>query len=40
MSLQLAAASYCIYIYILGFKEKEKRAAMVAKATLHKQGSV
>jgi hypothetical protein len=39
MSLQLAAASY-IYIYILRFKEKEKRAAVVANATVTKQGSV
>ena len=30
----------CIYINILRFKEKEKRAAVVAKATVHKQGSV
>jgi hypothetical protein len=28
-----------IYTYILRFKEKEKRAAVVAKATVHKQGS-
>jgi hypothetical protein len=39
MSLLLAAASY-IFIYTLRFKEKEKRAAVMAKATLHKQGSV
>jgi len=35
MSLQLAAASY-IHVYTLGFKEKEKRAAVVAKASVHK----
>jgi hypothetical protein len=29
-----------LYIYILRFKEKDKRAAVMAKATLHKQGSV
>jgi hypothetical protein len=39
MYLQLTAASY-IYVYTLRFKEKEKRAAMVANATVHKQGSV
>jgi hypothetical protein len=38
MSLQLAAASYTYIHYAL--KIKEKRAAMVAKATVHKQGSV
>jgi len=27
-------------VYILHFKEKEKRAAVVAKATVHQQGSV
>jgi hypothetical protein len=37
MSLQLAAASY---IYINYALEKEKRAAVVANATVHKQGSV
>jgi hypothetical protein len=33
MSLQLAAVSYK---YALRFKGKEKRAAVVAKATVHK----
>jgi len=33
MSLQLA------HLYTLRFKEKEKRALVVAKATVHKQGS-
>jgi len=28
------------YVFILRFEEKEKRAAVVAKATVHKQGSV
>jgi len=37
MSLQLAAASY-IYIYYAS--KKKKRAGVVAKATLYKQGSV
>jgi hypothetical protein len=36
MSVQLAAA---LHTYIR-FKEKEKRVAVVAKATVHKQGSV
>jgi hypothetical protein len=35
-----AASSSFIHLYISHFKEKEKRVAMVAKATLHKQGSV
>jgi hypothetical protein len=39
MSLQLAAASF-IYTCVLRFKEKEKRAAVVAEATVHEQGSV
>jgi hypothetical protein len=38
MSLQLAAASYIYINYAL--KQKEKRAAVMAKTTLHKQGSV
>jgi hypothetical protein len=37
MSLQLAAASY---IYIRVHYALKKRAAVVAKATVHKQGSV
>ena len=37
MSLQLAAASY---IYIHYDIKKEKRAPVMAKATVHKQGSV
>jgi hypothetical protein len=47
MSLQLAEASHArtnththTYIYILPFKEKGRRAAVVAKATPHNQGSV
>jgi hypothetical protein len=35
-----AASSGFVHLYILRFKAKEKRAAVVAKATLHKQGSV
>jgi hypothetical protein len=38
MSLQLAAGF--VHLYTLRFKEKEKGAAVVAKATVHKQGSV
>ena len=38
MSLHLAAALY-IYIHY-AVKEREKRAAVVAKATVHKQRSV
>jgi hypothetical protein len=38
MSLQLAAAAY-IYIHYAE-KKKEKTAAVVANATVHKQGSV
>jgi len=37
MSLQLAAASY---IYIHYDIKKEKRASVVAEATVHKQGTV
>jgi len=40
MSLQLAAASYILYTSTLRFKEKEKRAVVVANAAVHKQGSV
>jgi hypothetical protein len=29
-----------VHFYVLRFKEKEKRAVVVAKATVHKQGSV
>jgi hypothetical protein len=29
-----------VHLYTNRFKEKEKRAAVVAKATVHKQGSV
>jgi hypothetical protein len=39
MYLQLAPVLY-VYTYTLRFKEKEKRAALVANATVHKQGSV
>jgi hypothetical protein len=35
-----AASSGFVHLYILRFKEKEKRAAVVAKATLHKRRSV
>ena len=35
-----AASSGFVHLYILRFKEKVKRAAVVAKATVHKQGSV
>jgi len=35
-----AASSGFVHLCTLCFKEKEKRAAVVAKATLHKQGSV
>jgi hypothetical protein len=35
-----AASSGFVYSYILRFKGKEKRAVVVAKATVHKQGSV
>jgi hypothetical protein len=35
-----AASSGCVHLYILSFKEKEKRAAVVANATVHKHGSV
>jgi len=32
-----AARNSFVHLYILCFKEKEKRAVVVAKATLHKQ---
>ena len=35
-----AASSGSVHFYTLRFKEKEKRAAVVAKATVHKEGSV
>ena len=35
-----AASSGFVHLYTLRFKEKEKRVAVVAKATVHKQGSV
>jgi hypothetical protein len=35
-----ATSSGFVHLYTLGFKEKEKRAAVVAKATVHKQGSL
>jgi hypothetical protein len=35
-----AASSGFVHLYTLSFKEKEKRAAVVTKATVHKQGSV
>jgi len=35
-----AASSGLVDLYILHFKEKEKRTAVMAKAILHKLGSV
>jgi len=35
-----AVSSSFVHLYTLRFKEKEKTAAVVAKATAHKQGSV
>jgi len=35
-----AASSGFMYLYTLPFKEKEKRASVVTKAIVHKQGSV
>jgi hypothetical protein len=35
-----ATSSGFVHLYTLRFKEKEKRAAVVAKATVLKQGSV
>jgi hypothetical protein len=35
-----AASSGFVHLFTLRFKEKEKRAAVVAKTTVHKQGSV
>ena len=35
-----AASSGFLHLYTLRFKEKEKRSAVVANATVHKQGSV
>jgi hypothetical protein len=35
-----AASSGYVHLYTLRFKEKEKRVKVVAKATVHKQGSV
>jgi hypothetical protein len=35
-----AASSDFVHLYTLHFKEKEKRVAIVAMATVHKQGSV
>jgi hypothetical protein len=34
------ASSGLVHLYILRFEDKEKRAAVVANATVHKQGSV
>jgi hypothetical protein len=34
-----AASSGFVHLYILRFKEKETRVSVVAKATVHKQGS-
>jgi hypothetical protein len=36
----IAASGSFVLLYTLRFKEKEKRMAVVANATLHKQGSV
>ena len=35
-----AVSSGFVHLYTLRFKEKEKRAAVVADATVHKHGSV
>jgi predicted aconitase len=35
-----AASNGFVLLYTLHFKENEKRTAVVAKATVHKQGSV
>jgi hypothetical protein len=35
-----AARSGFVHLYTLRFKEKEKKAAVVAKAAVHRQGSV
>jgi hypothetical protein len=35
-----AASSGFVHLYTLHFEEKEKRASVVASATVHKQGSV
>jgi hypothetical protein len=35
-----AASSGFVHLYTLRFKEKEKRAVVVANTTVHKQGSV
>jgi hypothetical protein len=35
-----AVSSSFVHLYMLRFKEKEKTAAVVAKATVHKKGSV
>jgi len=35
-----AASSGFVHLYTLRFNEKVKRAAVVAKATVHKQGNV
>ena len=35
-----AASSGFVHLYTLRFKEKEKRAAVVANVTVHNQGSV
>ena len=40
LSYVFAVSSGFVHLYMLCLKEKEKRAAVVAKATLHKQGSV
>jgi hypothetical protein len=35
-----AASSGFVHLYTLRFEEREKRAAVVTKATVHKQGNV
>jgi hypothetical protein len=35
-----ATSSGFVHLFTLSFKEKEKRVAVVAKANVHKQGSV
>jgi hypothetical protein len=35
-----ATSSGFVHLYTLGFKEKEKKVAVVAKATVHNQGSL
>ena len=39
-TLRWVHTSSFVHLYTLRFKEKEKRAVVVAKATVHKQGCV